>query len=196
MKRILAAALALILALALAGCGKKSEKFTLRDGITWGMSEAEVLANLAKEGDPEVKEEPMATGLKGYMIPNVSVAGTTGELHIVFFGDTLHACGYMLSAEAISADELAAALTEKYGAESEPDWAAIVRAFGVLNGREITEEDFWLDKNMARYWALGDGTVILFYDYGSDINLYYLDIPGIMAAKDESNKSGVTDEGL
>ena len=128
MKKITAWILALTLLLA--GCAlAEGEPFSIRSGLTWGMTPAEALAT-----ELFLEYERRETDWGGFSLrfEDVPVAGVTGGLSMGFRDGRLRFLGYTLSDGAIPLDRLKELLESKYGPEQEMDAPRLARLITAL----------------------------------------------------------------
>ena len=181
MRRILAIVLALLL------CGAAMAEgtgFAFRNGITWGMTEDEVLA---AEGGAEHQRNEMEPGLSLIVIEDDMTTGAKGDVNYVFMNGALVMDGYYYHTGDISADELSAALSEKYGEPAPADIPRFLAVMTALHGEtppDLPEGAlFW-------NWTLEDGTYIVLttsWDTDMDeLSLGYIDEAAILAGQSVS----------
>lgn len=144
---------ALLLALLTVSALAEGEAFNLRNGVTWGMSRAQVLE---AEGDPAADSDREA-GFDTLEIEDIDVYGARGELEYWFLEDRLVAAVYDFDFARAEATPAAAeeALRQKYGEPAGTDAARWKALEDILDGEsEPRPTDAFLS------WELPDGTYI------------------------------------
>lgn len=180
--------LAMILVLALLGCAALAEAqtFSIRNGVAWGMTQAEVLA---AEGNPKHELENGQNGQVKLELEDLQTPGGEADLDYLFAGDALVAIKYEFDAEETAPDAITGALDAKYGARGNGDegrFSALMRALsgdGFALNTAPRQGDFLYD------WAAEDVYIVMtnrLSDDGDDIDLFYFDEQAILAAADSS----------
>ena len=128
--------------------------FTFRNGITWGMTPAEVEAAEGTEG-----QAYSLNGLGMMQYTQAKVSKFSAVLFYVFNPSSLIMSGYMIDpASEETFEYLRTALSTVYGSESDQDYESFVQVMQYLNPTAYTENEamaFPLAK-----WEAPDGTWI------------------------------------
>lgn len=145
------------------------EPFVFRNGITWGMSKAEVMA--LENGEASEYEE---FGLIGLIYGDVRISRFNGELCYYFLNDALVVCGYQVSYDHTqeSFEYLKKAYSAKYGEPEEGNMESLYALGNRINPQFSSVFNF---RQVLDWKTAGDTQIWMYQDEHN--NLYILYIP-------------------
>ena len=167
----------------------QTDEFTFRNGITWGMSKAEVIGTegVASSNEDEM-DLPDGSKMSFLEIEDVTAAGFGADAEFIFIDDALVCCGYEFEDET-DRDKLLKSLEAKYGQSSPVDWEVVFTLTMPLGG----DMTYLQNTDFSCEWDVSDDLYMMMYDDDGEIDVVYLDRAAMLAMSEEESLESVTE---
>ena len=172
----------------------QTDEFTFRNGVTWGMSLADVIA--AENITEEPEDRMMLPDGKEMLLledEDVTAAGLEADSEYIFVDDALYVCGYEFGDET-DIDKLLESMEAKYGVSQPVNWELFAKLMTPLFPDEIESQMSYMQSvEFSCEWDIDEQLYIMLYSDGGDIDLAYFDRADLLAWADEPYEEAATD---
>lgn len=170
MKKLIAIVTALCLTLSAAAFAEGNAEFTVKEGITFGMTENEVTAALnGIRFERDAEHTRIGVTFSEVETEHVTVNGLRADVRYLFYNDRLAAVNVDFDEHSNAYDQIRAVLTEAYG---EP---AALDAARLGNGVYAVDDDGRIE-GRTECWIAGDVMIILERDRDGDTDAHLIDL--------------------
>ena len=170
MKKVFAIVLTLCLMISAAACAEGTVLFAVKEGVTFGMSQNELIAGLGS-ARYELDVEHTRAGFTFYEVEmeHQTVNGLQADVHYYFNNDRLAAVNVDYKEYPGTYDQVKALLTQTYGESSPVDMARLG------NGVYAADDDGRLE-GRTECWITGDVMIIVERDHDGDVDVHLIDL--------------------
>ena len=169
MKKMIAVLMTVALVVTAAAALAENAPFSVKEGVTLGMSQNDLIAALGGERY-EIENERTRGGFSfvEVEVENTTVNGLPADVKYVLGGDQLVGVHVDYAERAVSYDEVKAPLTAAFGESVPLDPSSLGKAIFAA------DDDGYLE-GAAECWKSGDVVMILEKEHDGDVDLYTID---------------------